>query len=632
MCGIAGFQGEGDLDILARMTRSLAHRGPDGEGLYNNETDRVFLGHRRLAVIDIATGAQPMKNSDGSTVIVFNGEIYNHRELRRELEALGQIFTSDHSDTEVIVRGYDAWGTNVVDRLDGMFAFAIHDMKRRRIVLARDRFGEKPLFYSIGSHGLAFASELQSLRCHPVVARRGLDPVALQKLFAYTFLPGAITPYTGVRKLLPGSTFVYDCTSRAGTERRYWRFAIESRNPPPGRVEDWIEELAVRLKHAVSTRLESDVPLGIFLSGGLDSSTIAALATECAGRSRVSTFTIAFNEASFDESTYAAMVAKTLGTAHSVETCDQAYMVRAAPLVLGRVHDLLGDPSIIPTYMLAETTRRHVTVALAGDGSDELFGGYEPFKILAKARAYKKLMPKPVHTALRVLWARVPVSERYLSLDFKVGRALRGLSYPEKLWNPVWLAALSPEEICAAFDEPIALEELYSEAIEEWDRRPELDAVDRTLEFFTNIYLPDDILVKSDRAGMLNALEIRSPFLARDLVDFVSRLPHSVKVRNGNVKWILKQAIKGLLPDDIVNRRKKGFGIPVSRWLRDLGPPAWAPIAGLNESAFEGWSREHLTGSADHRGALWCRLVLDELYRADRNFSQVAEPVPGKAH
>lgn len=628
MCGIAGFFGTGDRDILKRMTAALAHRGPDGEGYYCNETARIFLGHRRLAVLDIAGGAQPMKNSDASTVIVFNGEIYNHHELRAELEAAGQRFLSDHSDTEVLLRGYDVWGPALVEKLDGMFAFAIYDAQRRRLFLARDHFGEKPLFYCLGSEGLSFSSELQSLRLHPSAGERGFDQRAIQKLFAYTFLPGAITPYRGLRKLLPGSMLIYDCETGQGAETRYWRFSIAPDNPPAGSEAAWTEELLHLLSKAVTSRLESDVPLGIFLSGGLDSSTVAALAARAGSKNRISTHAIAFNEKSFDESQYAQQVAEFLGTRHSAATCDFSYMLHEAPRILGRIGDLLGDPSFVPTYMLAEETRRRVTVALTGDGSDELFGGYEPFKILRKAEAYQRLVPRPVHQALRVLWARVPVSEGYMSLDFKVGRALRGLSHGPNLWNPVWLAALSPDEMRDALDDPLPLEELYAEAITEWESGKGLSVADRTLEFFTNIYLPDDILVKSDRAGMLHGLEIRAPFLARDLVEFVRRLPYRVKVRNGNVKWILKQAVTAILPWEIVNRPKKGFGIPVSRWLREMGPIDWVPVPGVNDETFRAWNHQHSSLDTDHRGALWCRLVLDANVRSH---GAVSTPDPAPA-
>lgn len=617
MCGIAGFQGEGNLDVLGRMMDALRHRGPDGEGTYRDETAAIFLGHRRLAVIDIATGSQPMANDDGSTVIVFNGEIYNHRALRVELEGVGQRFASHHSDTEVIIRGYDAWGLDIIDKLDGMFAFALYDKARGRLILARDRFGEKPLFYCAMEGGLAFASELQSLRCYPAAQRASLDSAALQKLFAYSFLPGEVTPYRGISKLLPGSVLIYDVAGRTIDRKRYWRFTLTPDNPPDGSEADWIETLRSLLRQAVASRLESDVPLGVFLSGGIDSSAIAALAADVAGADRVSTFTIGFDEASFDESAFASLAAGAIGSRHTVEVCRAHYLKENVARVLGANSDLLGDPSLVPTYLLAEATRKHVTVALSGDGSDELFGGYEPFKILRKAHLYQSLMPRPVHAAIRMLWARLPASDQYLALDFKVGRALRGLSFNQNIWNPVWLAALSPCEIKDAFEAPLALEDLYSEAIEEWERAPNLDLIDRTLHFFTNLYLPDDILVKSDRAGMQHALEVRAPFLARSIADFASRLPHQVKVRRGSGKWILKQAMAGIVPDEILGRRKKGFGIPVQSWLREMGARDWHPTPSVRNSAFDSWQREHLARTSDHRGALWCRLVIDAALRRD---------------
>lgn len=613
MCGITGFAGTGSRNDLIAMTRALTHRGPDEEGFFVDPTNRIHLGHRRLSIIDLSGGHQPMANASGTTLISFNGEIYNHRELRRNLKACGRRFHTDHSDTEVLLQGYDTWGEAVVDKLDGMFAFAIYDQTRHRLILARDRFGEKPLFYFASAGAFVFASELSSLRRHPEAATVGIDNRAIQKFFAYSFLPGRLTPYAGIEKLLPGSMLTYDLRARVVRERRYWRFNIESEAEPVGTADDWADEVTALLSRAVASRLESDVPVGVFLSGGIDSSAIAAFATAKMPAGRLSTFTIGFEEKSYDESSHAAAMATRIGSSHHVEICNSDFMRQMAPEILQRLGEPLGDPSLIPTFMLARLAARHVKVALSGDGSDELFAGYDPFKALALAARYRALVPKPVHRALRLIAGRLPLSDANMSLNFKLDRALRGLSFGPEIWNPVWLAALEPDAIARVFGELVSAEELYSEAIELWEAGTATTPVDRTLEFFTNLYLPDDILTKSDRAGMMSSLEIRAPFLARDLVEYVRHLPHSVKYRWGRSKWILRRALKGRLPDKILHRPKKGFGIPIAQWLRSAGSPTWRAIPGLDDQMFRDWDTCHRARRRDHRGALWCRFVLDQM-------------------
>lgn len=608
MCGITGFVGAGTERDLARMIQALAHRGPDGNGSFTHEAQRVHLGHTRLAIIDVAGGRQPMTYDEAGCTIVFNGEIYNHRALRRELEAAGERFATDHSDTEVILRGYAVWGEKVVERLDGMFAFAIHDARRGALFLARDRFGEKPLFFHATADGFVFASELASLRHHPATAGMPPDGASLRKFFAYSFLPGRSTPYRNVQKLQPGSTLTYVVATGQVRMQRYWQFTIEQGQSPEGTEADWVEQVRRLLREAVSSRLESDVPLGVFLSGGIDSSAIAAFAAE---KAQISTFTIGFTEPSYDESAYAEAVARHLGSAHYVETCDIAFMRDAAPDILDALGEPLGDPSLIPTHLLSAQATRHVKVALSGDGGDELFAGYDPFKALRVAGIYKKTVARPIHKALRMIAARLPVSDANMSFDFKLNRALRGMSYPQSVWNPVWLAALDPADIARIFGQRVEVDELYEDAIALWDRSGAGNIIDRTLEFYTNLYLPDDILVKSDRAGMMNSLEIRAPFLASGLVDYVRRLPSHVKFRNGKTKWILKEALKGVIPASVLERRKKGFGIPISQWLREMNGSPWQPIAGLDDRIFQGWNAEHQGRRKDHRGALWCRMVLD---------------------
>ena len=612
------------------MTRALAHRGPDDEAFHVDHENRVFLGFRRLTIIDPEGGRQPMWNEDGSVCVIFNGEIYNQAELRKELESKGHRFKTDHSDTEVLVHGYEEWGDGLPIRLNGMFAFAVWDRPRQRLFMARDRFGEKPFYYTGGRDVFAFSSELSALTLHPAVGR-SVDRRSLQKFFAYGYLPAPNAIYRGTRKLPSGCHLTLDLRSGKTIETRYWRFAIDAEAEAPADRDALLaEELRELLDRAVARRLVSDVPLGIFLSGGIDSSMILALAARHRPASSLDSFTIGFSEPSFDESCFAREVAAAIGTRHHEKILDLDTARDMLETVLTRLDEPLGDPSILPTFLLSSFARGSVTVALSGDGGDELFAGYDPFAALAPASWYSRLVPTPVHLLLRRIADGLPMSTRNMSLDFKLRRALTGLSYPSKLWNPVWMAPVEPKMMPSLFDEPLQVEEVYSEAIDIWDQSRSRNLVDRTLEFFTNLYLQDDILTKADRASMMVSLESRAAFLDNDVVDFCRRLPHGYKFRNGQRKFLLKKAAAGLVPRSVLSRGKKGFGIPVSRWLREV--PAKPPLSAVSGIRM-GWVADRWTacrsGRADERLFLWSWLSIQSiLQRKPGHASMSATVVP----
>lgn len=576
MCGIAGFAGIGDLADLRRMTDAVRHRGPDAEGLWHDTNAGVFLGFRRLAIIDLAGGTQPMWTADGQLGVVFNGEIYNHYELRAELEQLGHVFVTDHSDTEVLLHGYRAWGDGFVERLNGMWAFVIYDRAQRRLFASRDRFGKKPFYYFHEAGTFGFASELPALTRHPSCPRN-LSALSLQKYFAYCYIPAPRSIYERVWKLPGGHSLSLDLTRSELKTWRWWEFVLQA-DPTLGHtqkasarkaVETLCEEIRDTLERAVKRRLIADVPLGIFLSGGIDSSAVAAMAAKHVPAGTLNTFSIGFDDSSFDESSYARLVAEQLGTRHHEEILDFEKSREVLPDLVSRLDEPLGDSSLLPTFLLSRFTRQHVTVALGGDGSDELFAGYDPFRALRKAELYSRITPKPVHAAIRHLAARLPVSHANVSWDFKIKRTLMGLSYSPPLWNAVWMGATEPRELRELFGAPVDIETVYSEAIEAWDRCAQPTLIDRALQFWTNLYLQDGILAKVDRATMLNSLEARSPFLDSELVDLARRIPWELKLHQGETKWILKRALGTLLPAEILHRPKKGFGMPVGRWLRE---------------------------------------------------------------
>ena len=568
MCGISGFAGEGNASILAGMNDAIKHRGPDAEGVWVDAASRVFLGHRRLSIVDIGGGRQPMWTSDGSLGVVFNGEIYNHLDLRKELIALGQRFQSDHSDTEALLHAYRAWGPDFVRRLNGMWAFVMYDRARRRLFCSRDRFGKKPLYYTLQQGTFAFASELSALRRHPVTPA-ALSPRSLKKYFAYGYVPAPATILENVFRLPGGHSLTFDLDTRSVRVEKYWEFVIEPFERIPANPEaEWGEQLVELLSAAVKRRLMSDVPLGFFLSGGIDSSSVAALATRHMDRGRMNTFSIGFQEPTFDESGYAEQVSAALGTRHRSQVLSLEKARSLLPGIVARLDEPMGDSSLLPTYLLCDHTRAHVTVALGGDGADELFAGYDPFRALRAAEAYSKLVPRSVHQAVRMVMSRMPVSHVNMSLDFRIKRTLRGLTYAPRFWCPIWMGPLGPDELGELFAEPVDMEDVYSEAIEQWEACRQPSLVDKVLQFYTKLYLQDDILTKVDRASMMHSLEVRAPYLDIELVDFVRRIPHQYKFRNGKTKYLLKKALEPILAHDILHRPKKGFGVPIGPWFR----------------------------------------------------------------
>jgi len=608
MCGIAGFVGPGTRDDLQRMTRCLADRGPDDEGYW--EGDGVYLGHRRLSILDIEGGAQPMWSADGRRAIVFNGEIYNFAELRKELETAGQVFRTDHSDTEVLLAAYAVWGDAMVDRLNGMWAFVIYDKTARRLFGSRDRFGKKPFYYHHApSRGLfVFSSELDSLLLHPAVPR-GISPVAVRKYFAYGYVPAPSAMTEGARKLPGGHSMSFDLKSGELKVWRYWSYQPAPEEGPA--LDQRVEELRELLRAAVRRRMVADVPLGIFLSGGIDSSLVAALAAEELPKGELQTFSIGFDEPTYDELPYAAEVARAIGSRHQTEKLSLSSARSLLPEIYSRLDEPNGDSSLLPTYLLSKFTRRSVTVALGGDGGDELFAGYEPFRALRFARLYRRLAPKAVHPAIIALADRLPVSHRYLSFDFALKRFLRGVAKDPALWIPSWMAGMDLDDLRECFGDKIKLEDVFSEAIEAWDEIESDDIIEKATSFFIRLYLQESVLAKVDRASMMNGLEVRAPFLDINVVNFVRRIPSSLRLRGGTGKYLLKRAARGIVPDNIIDRRKKGFGVPVGAWFAsgDLRiDPAAMPCPGVAQRL----QSEHLAGRKNNRLFLWNAWVYGE--------------------
>jgi asparagine synthase (glutamine-hydrolysing) len=617
------------------MTGALAARGPDGEGVHL--APPIGLGHRRLAIIDVEGGQQPLFSEDRQIVCVVNGEIYNYVALRDELIQGGHRFQT-RSDSEVIVHGYEEWGIDVLERLEGMFALAVWDAAKQRLLLARDRMGEKPLYYAwVDGQGLAFASELKALRHAPGVDGR-IDPASLARYLVYEYVPAPRTILRGARKLEPG-TFLVATPGTAPTVGRYWDLplAAHSRHEPAPRAppapidaDEAARELLFELRRSVKERLVSDVPLGVFLSGGLDSSTVAALAAEVRGPN-LDTFSIGFEDASFDESSEARRVAEAIGSRHHEDRLSPRALLELLPSIGRLLDEPLGDSSIVPTHLLARFVRGHVTVALGGDGGDELFSGYPTF--LAERAARVLFDPSPLVAAAttglgRGLAALLPVSHRYFSFDFKLKQFLKGQGLRGAKRHQAWLGSLLPAEALATLSPDVAREvagDLFDVIDDRLASLKDSDPWDQLLAFYAKGYLGDQVLTKVDRATMAVGLEARAPLLDTRIVALACRIPPSLRLRGLEAKHLLKRAMRGLLPDETIDRKKKGFGMPIGAWLRgelrslledELSASRITQGGLFDARAVRRLVDEHVAGKADHRKPLWSLLAFQMWHAA----------------
>ncbi|GAC1690746.1 MAG: asparagine synthase (glutamine-hydrolyzing) [Candidatus Dormibacteraceae bacterium] len=600
ICGVAGGDPIGGRELVGRMCSAMAHRGPDDEG--TAQLDGVTLGMRRLSIIDLEGGHQPMHNEDSTIWVIQNGEIYNHRELRELLLAAGHTFNTE-SDTEVLVHGYEEWGEDVVKRLNGMFAFAVLDRMRGSVLLARDRMGIKPLHYAIDGRRLVFASELKALLCDPAL-RRGIDLAALDQYLAYEFVPSPASIVRGINKLEPAHLLMWSVPDGEYQLRRYWAAELEGAEVR-GSLDEQCEELRAVLRESVRKELISDVPLGVFLSGGIDSSAVAAMMTQLGGE--VKSFSVAFADRSFDESGYARQVARHLGTEHHELTLEPQMLLGLVPKLPDLLDEPLGDASIIPTYLLSEFTRSHVKVALGGDGGDELFAGYPTHQAHRLAGYYMRAPRLLRERVVEPIVRRLPVSRGNLSFDFRAKRFVGGAAYSVLERHQRWMGSFVAEERAALLSREVQHE--VEDGLVGYR-----DPVNEVLMLDMRLYLENDILVKLDRASMMASLEGRVPLLNNDFVEYATHLPLEMKLRGLRSKFLLKRALRGILPDSILTRPKKGFGIPVAHWFRGplkeqmlsvLSPDRIARQGFFDPTAVRNLISDHLEGRRDNRKQLW---------------------------
>ena len=638
MCGIAGWINlQKDRDnhseaVLHEMCEMMVHRGPDSEGLWLDET--VALGMRRLSIIDLATGEQPVYNEDKSVVVVMNGELYNFREVRKDLEKRGHRFQTQ-SDTEILPHLYEEYGEALVDHLNGMYAFALWDKNKKKIIVARDRFGEKPLYYGVFGGKLIFGSELKVLLANPAIDPE-INADSLRQFLSFDYVPAPNSIYKNIYKL-PAAHLLTVENGEVKT-RRYWNLTWEKggsrRNGAKDAngyaltdvqdsaldIEGSAKKLRELLADAVRMRLVSDVPLGILLSGGVDSSTVAAFAAQFSTE-KVKTFSIGFEEDSFDESKFARQVAAHLNTEHYEEKLS---VEKAADLIseIGEwLDEPMSDGSLIPTFLLSRFVRKHVTVALGGDGGDEVFAGYPMYFAHKVADNYLKVPHLLRNGLIEPFVRRLPVSNKNLSFDYKAKRFISASKFDLVTRHHSWFGSFTIEEQKDLLSEDVLAQtsaDIYKGAkdlLKICDAENEIEQ----MQFLDlNFYMAEDILTKVDRASMAVSLEVRAPFLDPRIAQFAAQIPLGYKLKGNKGKYILKKAMEPFLPKNILHRPKKGFGIPIAEWLKgrlnplmhDLLAPDRLKKQGLfNEKFVRKLIREHETNAASHHKQLWTLLV-----------------------
>ncbi len=630
MCGICGYITDRDVRIENRilddMTDALSNRGPDDRGIHTDRSKAnvsVGLGHRRLSIIDLSLDAhQPMSNEDGTIWVVCNGEIYNFLELKPFLIERGHKFKSA-SDNEVILHLYEEYQEKCLDYLNGMFAFVVWDSRSNSLFAARDRMGEKPFFYSDCEGVFLFASEMKSILKYPGF-RKELDLAALQEYLAYEYVPAPRSILKNVHKL-PAGNYLKWQNGNIKIEK-YWDLKLYRSEEPFLLSEgECVDKIKALLSNSIQQKLVSDVPLGIFLSGGIDSSIILALMSKLIDPRKIDTFSIAFEDRSFDESSYSKSLADLFKTNHREEVLTPRKLLEIVPRVTDFLDEPLGDASIVPTYLLSGFARRYIKVAICGDGGDELFAGYPTFQA-DKAIDLFYALPGPVKRwVLRTVERIMPVSYENISFDFKIKQFLKGGLYPPLIRHFVWLGSFTPDIQARLLKDPVlnSTDEVYRAVKELSNGYPARKRINMLLYLYTKLYLQSDLMVKADMASMSNSLEVRSPFLDLELIKFLETVPYDLKIRGLTTKYILRKGFRDMLPAYILKRPKKGFGIPVAKWFRkELKEYLLSVLsedqinkAGIFDAKFiRTILDEHFSGKKDNRKLLWTLLIFQQWY------------------
>jgi asparagine synthase (glutamine-hydrolysing) len=632
MCGIVGFTrpGRDAHRLLGAMNAALAHRGPDADTVFVDST--IALGHRRLAIVDLTGGAQPRVDAASGDALVFNGEIFGYRRLAAALQADGVVLR-DRSDTEVLFQLLRRYGvSHTLERIDGQFAFAFRDSATGALHLVRDRFGEKPLYYGLAGRQLVFASEASALLAHPAFAHASPDRLAAYQFLSFEYLPGTASGWDGIAKIEPGSILTFSNGDlRTG---RYWRPQLVPTAPMVNErtATDQLDEL---LTASVRDRLVADVPVGVFLSGGIDSSLITALAVRAAPN--ITAFTVRIGGDNFDETPHAITVARFLGVRHEVVTLEEEDLLDAFDAIGDKLAEPLGDSSLLPTYLVCRAARRLMTVALGGDGADELFAGYPNFLVQRFAPAMR-LVPSAFGRLAGQAIESLPRGEGYMNWPFIAAQLAQGLGVATLRQSFLWMAPFAPSAMSSLWKRAALPPGAFDAAFAPIERRAAdagaLRGVERLLYLFLTTYLPEDILTKTDRASMFNSLEVRAPFLDRSFSTYACALPTALKLNGGRRKYVLKLLARRYLPAGIVERKKHGFAVPIGRYLRTLFRERCRdvllscdnPVAGwFDRAAIERMLDAHLSGRQELGKKLWSLYVLFAV-AARRSQSALAAP------
>ena len=613
MCGISGFIGQGTREDLENMVASIKHRGPDDEGLFFDHG--IAFGHTRLSIIDLtAAGHQPMFNEKKTLGIVFNGEIYNFKELRAELIEAGYVFVSN-SDTEVILFLYEHLKEKCFERLNGMFALALYDFTENKLILARDRMGEKPLYWALQDSTIIFGSELKTLMAHSRF-KKEIDVASLNKYLLHQYVPTPYTIFSNVYKLEPATYLVYS-DSRI-VKQTYWNANFKTRSIE---FSDALNTLDVELEGSVRKKLISDVPSGVFLSGGLDSSVVAYYAQKNSIH-KIKTFSIGFKEASFDESKYAREVANFIGTDHYEKIVSVADCLAIIPSIAEILDEPMADSSILPTCILAEFAKQNVSVVLGGDGGDEIFAGYQTFQAQYFVDAYRKIPKFFRENVIERMVKKIPEFNTEFGMIFFLKKFIEGVEEDNFHTHQNWITTFRKREREYLFKQEKWTKVKTANEFEDTDRYiSEIETDDecqKLLYFYMRTFLMDQVMVKVDRGSMHHSLEVRAPFLDHQVVDFVNTLPFNFKMKGLRTKYILKQLMKDKLPDHIIHRSKTGFRVPLASWLREdlrdfcnsvLSLEKTNKMGFFNYEYIEKMKNEHFEGSENNSRKLWTLIV-----------------------
>jgi len=623
MCGICGFFNPKQINskinsakLLKSMTDSITHRGPDGDGFFINK--QVALGMRRLAIIDLQTGDQPQFNEDNQIVVVFNGEIYNFKEIREQLKRNGHTFLTQ-SDTEIITHLYEDEGDNFVHQLNGMFAIALFDQRKQKLLLVRDRLGIKPLHYAQVEDSIVFGSELKCLLKYPGI-NKVLSEHSLYNYFTFECVSAPRSIFKNIHKLMPGEMQIFE---KSGHKQvKYWQPQMEKTDY---KENDLIEKIRDTFISSVKYRLISDVPLGVFLSGGVDSTLITGIASSL--KANLKTFSIGFCEETFNELPYAKIASTYFNTEHHEMVLSYKKAIELLPTIMDFLDEPLADASIIPTYLVSYLSRPEITVALSGDGGDELFLGYDTYKAYKYAK-YSRWIPKPLTQLIAQASSLLPASSKRLSLEFKIKKFISGLKYKPEIANYIWWGAYAPDQKKRIFSQDF-LNQLTGytefEPISAFDSQLKMikDPLDRVNFLDLHLYLQDDLLPKVDRMSMATSLEVRVPFLDHRMVELATSIKNNKKLKGLSTKHILKKALQDYIPPDLMKRPKIGFDIPLGPWLKNelkdymlsLLERGKLKNSGIfNIPEVERIISEHLQGRHNHRQLLWPLIIFQHWF------------------